>query len=118
MNDDLSRFSCQNPKCPDHGLRARGNLMVGYRYGKDKQHRMLKCLTCRYRFSERKGSLLFGSQLSEEKATSLLLDLVGRGNVHATAKVIGVNPNTAFRYSRLAREHAQQVHDEFAARSA
>jgi LacI family transcriptional regulator len=118
MNDDLSRFSCQNANCPDHGLRDRGNLTVAFRYGKDKRHRMLSCRTCRYRFSERKGSLLFGSQLTDEKAASLLQHLAGRDDIHATARRLGVNPNTAFRYSRLARQHPQQIHDELAACSA
>ena len=53
--------------CPDHGKRGLGNLTVCARYGKHKQHRLLYCRTCRYRFSERKGTPLFGSQLTEEQ---------------------------------------------------
>ena len=33
--DDLSRFCCQDPDCPDHGKRGHGNLTVCGRYGKE-----------------------------------------------------------------------------------
>jgi hypothetical protein len=31
--DDLSRFCCLNPACPDYGKRGAGNLTVPMRYG-------------------------------------------------------------------------------------
>ena len=58
--DDLARFCCQNPDCPDYGLRGRGNLRVCFYYGPGKSRRMLACRTCQDRFSERKGTALFG----------------------------------------------------------
>jgi LacI family transcriptional regulator len=61
MPEDLSRFCCQNPDCPDHGRRGAGNLTVCARYGKDQRRRMLYCRSCKARFSERKGTPLFGS---------------------------------------------------------
>ena len=100
MDEDLSRFCCQNHDCPDHGRRGLGNLTVCSRYGKHKHIRLLYCRTCRYRFSERKGTPLFGSQLSPEKAT---------------ARLVGVAPNTVVRYGRLAGDHARALHDEFVA---
>ena len=68
--DDLSRFCCQNPDCPDYGLRGHGNLRVGFRYGPAKQRRMLVCRTCQARFSERKGTALFASRLPEDQAVA------------------------------------------------
>ena len=115
MDDDLSRFCCQNEKCPDHGKRGAGNLTVCGRYGKLEQHRLLYCRTCRYRFSERKGTPLFRSKLSEDKAISLFEHLDERCGVRATARLLRVAPNTVVRYSRLAGPHAQQIHDEFVA---
>jgi hypothetical protein len=56
MQEDLSRFCCQNPDCPDHGRRGIGTLTVCARYGTDKQHRLLYCRTCKARSSERKGT--------------------------------------------------------------
>ena len=115
MPEDLSRFCCQSAKCPDHGQRGLGNLTVCGHYGKQKQFRLLYCRTCRYRFSERKGTPLFGSQLPQDKAVSLMHHLVERNGVRATARLVGVAPNTVTRYARIAGEHARQLHDEFVA---
>ncbi len=112
MDEDLSRFCCQNQGCPDHGKRAIGNLTACARYGKDKQHRLLYCRTCRYRFSERKGTPLFGSQLPPDKADSVFRHLADRNGVRATARLVGVAPNTVVRYGRLAGGHARALHDE------
>ena len=117
MQEHLSRFCCQNPECADYGHRGRGNLTVCSRYGKQKQHRLLYCRSCKARFSERKGTPLFGSQLPQDKAVSLFQHLSERTGVRATARLVGVRPNTVVRYSRLAGEHARQLHDEFVALS-
>jgi LacI family transcriptional regulator len=57
--DDLSAFCCQNPRCPDYGRRGKGNLTAAMRYGPQRR-RLLRCRTCKARFSERKGTPLFG----------------------------------------------------------
>lgn len=115
MTEDLSRFCCLNPQCPDHGRRGVGNLTVCALYGKDKRRRMLYCRTCKDRFSERKGTPLFGSQLTEEKAASILEHLAERNGVRATARLVKVNRNTVVRYARIAGEHARRLHDEVVA---
>src|SRR5918912_1259211 len=51
LMEDLDLFCCQNPDCPDYGLRSKGNLRVCFRYGKQKR-RMLACRSCQGRFSE------------------------------------------------------------------
>jgi transposase-like protein len=117
MQEDLSRFCCQNPDCPDHGQRGAGNLTVCARYGKDHRRRMLYCRTCKARFSERKGTPLFGSQLSPEQALSIFEHLAERNGVRATARLVKVNRNTVVRYSRLAGDHARQLHDDLVALS-
>jgi LacI family transcriptional regulator len=105
MTQDLSRFCCLNEQCPDHGERGVGNLTVCARYGKDKRRRMLYCRTCKARFSERKGTPLFGSQLTEGQAVSIFEHLAERTGVRATARLVKVNRNTVVRYAR-------QLHDE------
>jgi len=70
--DDLPRFCCQNSECPDYGKRGGENLSVCGHYGPNEQWRMLRCRTCKARFSERKGTPLFGSALPEEKVRSIL----------------------------------------------
>ena len=115
MSEDLSRFCCLNESCPDYGNRGAGNLTVCARYGKDKQRRMLYCRCCKARFSERKGTTLFGSQLTEEQSLSIFEHLADRTGVRATARLVKVNRNTVVRYARLAGDHARLLHDERAA---
>ena len=112
--DDLARFCCHTPDCQLYGLRGAGNLSVCGHYG-PAQHRLLYCRTCKARFSERKGTPLFGSQLTAEKALSIFEHLAERNGVRATARLVKVNPNTVVRYSRLAGAQARQLHDELVA---
>ena len=114
LTDDLARFCCQNTDCPKYGARGASNLTVCGHYG-PQHRRLLYCRCCKYRFSERKGTPLFGSQLTEEKAISIFEHLAERNGVRATARLVKVNRNTVVRYARLAGEHARQLHDEFVA---
>ncbi len=77
--DDLSRFCCQNAKCPDYGKRRVGNLSVSDRYGKNDEKRILYCRTCKGRFSERKGTPFFDARLPAAKVVSVLEHLVEDG---------------------------------------
>jgi LacI family transcriptional regulator len=115
MQEDLSRFCCQHPDCPDYGQRGQGNLTVCGHYGKTRQHRLLYCRTCKARFSQRKGTPLFRSCLPEDKAIDLIGHLADRNGVRATARRVGVTPNTVVRYGRILGEHAQRLHDELVA---
>ena len=113
--EDLTRFCCQNPDCPDYGKRGKDNLRVCFRYGLGKQRRLLACRTCQIRFSERKGTPLFDTRLSEEKAISILQHLAESCGVRKTGRLVGVNKDTVVRYSVLAGGHARQLHDELVA---
>ena len=115
MEEDLSRFCCQRPDCPDFGQRGPGNLTVCGHYGKTQQFRLLYCRTCKARFSERKGTPLYRSGLPPEKALAVVEHLADRTGVRATARLTGVNRNTVVRYSRLLGEHARGLHDELVA---
>jgi transposase-like protein len=112
--DDLRHFCCQNPDCPDYGLRDHGNLRVGFRYGKDRR-RLLVCRTCQKRFSERKGSALFGTRLPHAQALSLWEHLQEGCGVRQTARLVRVDKDTVVRYALKAGSHAQQTHDEVVA---
>jgi len=37
MPEDLSRFCCLNPDCPEYGKRGGGSIAVRARYGPDKR---------------------------------------------------------------------------------
>jgi len=110
--DDLSRFCCQNPECLDYGKRGGENLSVCDHYGPNNERRMLRCRTCKARFSERKGTPLFGTTLPEEKAVSILEHVAEGCGVRKTGRLVGVHRDTVMRYSRLAGDHARELHDE------
>ena len=112
--DDLSRFCCQNAACPDYGLRGQDNLRVCFRYGPHRR-RMLACRTCQQRFSERKGTALFGSRLPVAKALAVFEHLGEGCGVRQTARLVRVDKDTVVRYARHAGTHAQQLHDELVA---
>ena len=113
--DDLSRFCCQNPLCPDYGKRGLGNLTVRMRYGPNKQRRLLYCKTCKARFSERKGTPLFDARLREDKVIGVLQHIAEGCGVRKTGRLVGVNKDTVVRYSLRAGAHAQQLHHELLA---
>jgi len=113
--DDLSRFCCLNSSCPDHGKRGAENLTVTFRYGPNKSRRMLRCRTCKDRFSERKGTSLFDCRLPPEKAVSVLEHIAEGCGVRQTGRLCQVNRNTVGRLSRLAGTHASDLHEELVA---
>src|SRR6266481_2495934 len=112
--DDLGQFCCQNNECPDYGQRGQGNLSVAARYG-PQQRRLLYCKTCKARFSERKGTPLFDARLPEDKVVSVLEHIAEGCGVRQTGRLCKVNKNTVLRYSLLAGDHAQDLHDELVA---
>ena len=112
--DDLSRFCCLNPDCPDHARRDAGNLSVCMRYGRDRQHRLLYCRTCKTRFSERKGTPLFGARLPQDKLLSALAHIADGCGVRQPARLAGVGKNAVSRLCLLAGQHARQLHDALA----
>jgi transposase-like protein len=113
--DDLSRFCCLNSDCPEHGKRGAGNLTVTHRYGPEKARRMLRCRACKARFSERKGTPLFGSHLPAETAVAVMNHLAEGVGVRKTGRLIGVHRGTVARYGRKAGGHAEALHDELVA---
>ena len=110
-DDDLSRFCCLNTDCPDHGKRGAGNLTVPMRYGPHRR-RLLRCKTCKARFSERKGTPLFDTRLPPEQALAVLRHLADGCGARQTGRLVGVGKNTVIRYGPLAGGHARQLHDE------
>ena len=113
--DDLCRFCCQNAACPLAGQRGQGNLTVCARYGINQQHRLLYCRTCKYRFSERKNTPLFGSRLPRDQLLAVLKHLADGCGVRQTARLTGVDKDTVGRLARAAGCHAQRLHDELVA---
>jgi LacI family transcriptional regulator len=113
--DDLSRFCCHNCDCPDHGKRGGENLSVCDHYGKNRRLRMLYCRTCKARFSERKGTPLFGCKLPDERAQAVLAHVAEGCGVRSTSRLVGVHRDTVTRLTRLSGEHARALHEELVA---
>lgn len=113
--DDLAKFCCQELECADFGKRGIGNLSVCNRYGPNKTRRMLRCSSCKARFSERKGTPLFRAQLAEEVIVSVLNHINEGCGIRKTGRLVGVNKDTVIRYSVLAGKHAKELHDELVA---
>lgn len=110
--DDLSSFCCLNPACTDLGKRGHGNLTVTARYGPAKSRRMLRCRTCKARFSERKGTPLFDARLPPDKVNDVLGHVAEGIGTRKTARLTGVHKDTVTRYTRLAGDHAETLHEE------
>ena len=115
--DDLARFCCLNSQCPDHGVRGGKNLSVCGHYGKDDSIRFLRCRSCGDRFSERKGTPLFHSHLTREKAAAVLEHIAEGCGVRQTERLVGVHRDTVTRDTRKAGDHAPAAHDELVALS-
>ena len=113
--DDLSRFCCLNIDCPDHGKRGAGNLTVTGRYGPGKARRMLRCRSCKARFSERKGTVLEQARLPDEKVHAVLDHIREGCGTRATSRLVKVDKNTVTRYIAKAGAHAKPLHRELVA---
>ena len=111
----LEVFCCQNPNCPDGGLRGKENLRWHGYSGHKRKIRGLFCKTCKKYFSERKGTVLEHSRLEEDKAISLLEHLREGCGIRSTGRLVNVTPNTVLRYARRAGKHGHAVHDELVA---
>jgi len=113
--DDLSRFCCLNSGCPDHGQRGAGNRTVTSRYGPEKSRRMLRCRTCKARFSERQGTPLFDTRRPAAKALAVFRHLADGCGARQTGRLVGVDKDTVVRYGLRAGGHAENLHDELVA---
>jgi LacI family transcriptional regulator len=76
---------------------------------------LLYCKTCKARFSERKGTPLFDTRLSDDKAIAVLHHLAEGCGVRQTSRLLGVSKDTVVRYGLRAGQHTQQLHDELVA---
>ena len=112
--DDLHKFFCPNKKCSQYGIRGAENIRVKDTYG-PHHTRLLQCRVCKQRFSERRGTIFFDSRLPPDTVVSLVEHVVEGNGVRKTSRLVKVDPNTVSRYTKLAGEHAEQLHDELVA---
>jgi transposase-like protein len=111
----IEHLCCQYSDCPQAGVRAGGNLYFRGWSGKTRRIRLVYCRTCKRSFSERKGTVLEHSRLSDEKALAILIHLREGCGTRATGRLVEVDKNTVTRYLAMAGSHAEARHDEVVA---
>lgn len=108
---DLDTLACVNAECPDFRQAGQGNLGIRKVYGRDAI-RWLRCRTCGEEFSERRGTALFNTKVSEAKAVEVIDHLTDGCGVKSTARLTRVCKATVVRLLRVSGRHAERVHDQ------
>ena len=108
---DLDTLSCVNVECQHFGRPKQGNLVIRKRYGQDRL-RLLRCRSCREEFSERRGTALFNTKVSEAKATEIIDHLDEGCRVRSTARLTKAAKETVARLLKVSGRHAQRFHDQ------
>jgi len=111
---DLAKFCCPNKNCFQFGIRGAQNISVRDTYGPNNT-RLLWCRTCDERFSERRGTIFFDSRLPEDKVLSIIEHVNEGCGMRKTGRLLNVTPNTVCRYTKMAGEHSEKLHDELVA---
>jgi len=98
-------------KCKYFQVTKPGNLRVRKIYGKD-QIRFLRCNHCSYEFSERRGSALFNTKISEEKAADVI-DHIRQGcGFRATVSLCDVSKEAVSRLMIKTGDSSARLHDK------
>lgn len=108
---DLDTLACVNPACQQFRLTGQGNLTVRKVYDQD-YIRLLRCRTCGEEFSERRGTALFNTKITETKAEDVIEHLGEGGGGRATARLSKAAKDTVARLLRMAGRHAERFHDQ------
>jgi len=85
------------------------NLLIRKTYGQDAI-RYLRCRSCQSEFSERKGSALWNSKVSEEKAEAVAAHLAEGCSQAATTRLVKVDPSVVRRLNQRLGRHGQVFH--------
>jgi len=109
--DDLKNFCCQHKHCPKYGIRGEGNITVRARYGQNDT-RLLWCQHCKEKFSENTGTIFFNSRLPKDQVVSIMEHVAEGNGMRKTGRLTKVCSRTVSRYTNMAGEHAEQLHDE------
>ena len=110
VNLPLSFFACPNSACADFNRFDADNLSVAEWMGKDKAIRRLYCKTCGTRFSERQGSLMQCTKLSQADVVRIIKCLGHGCSVEATADICEVDARTVQRLLEKAGKRAADFH--------
>lgn len=107
----VEQICCVNEQCPDKGLYAKGNLSV--RKGKGSARwRILRCSACKSEFSERKGTALWGTRMTPEKASAIAEHLQEGCGIRKTARLVKVSTDGVTAMAVRLGLHAKRFHDQ------
>ena len=108
---DLSTLACVNSECQLYHQSGQGNLVIRKVYGRD-HIRLLRCGSCQDEFSERRGTALFNTKLSEAKAIDVIDHLDEGCSVRSTSRLTKVAKQTVARLLKASGRHAERFHDQ------
>ncbi len=108
---DLTTLACVNSECQHYGQSGQNNLVIRKVYGRDRI-RFLRCGSCQDEFSERRGTALFNTKLSESKAIDIIDHLDEGCSVRSTSRLTRVAKETVARLLKVSGRHAQRFHDQ------
>lgn len=89
-------FSCPNADCLDHGKRGQGNIVIQSKYGKG-QAKLLKCKTCKSRFSERRAGFAYGLHTGDGKIKEVIEYLLQGMSYREAASAADLDKDTVQR---------------------
>lgn len=107
----IESLACVESECDWYGQVGQGNLTVRKVYGQD-QIRYLRCICCGSEFSERKGTALWNTKISEARAVSVAEHLAEGCSQASTARLTRVDISVVKRLNRVIGRHGKQVHQE------
>ena len=107
----IESLACVESDCDLYGQAGQGNLTVRKVYGKDSI-RYLRCTCCGREFSERKGSALWNTKVSEAKAVSVAEHLSEGCSQESTARLVNVDISVVQRLNGVIGKHGRLFHEE------
>ena len=107
-----TQFSCPNPHCARFNRRGEGNIAHRSWPGMHQHIERLRCTACDREFSEREGTLMARSKLSEDTVERLLQCQRWGVCDEGTADICAVDLKTVYRFQRVAPQRAQTYHQQ------
>ena len=105
---DITQSYCPNKECKDYGIKGHGNIVCYDTYGKQNT-KLLRCRTCKTRFSERRNTVFFGFHLDEAHIEKVVRCMAEGNSIRATARIMGIDKDTVYRIFERASAHCQKV---------
>lgn len=107
----LEQLCCVNEGCSEAGVYGAGNLSVCSSKGSGRW-RILRCGSCKSEFSERKGTAMWGSRMTEQTAIAIAQHLQEGCGIRKTARLVGVSKDGVSAMALRLGLHARRFHDQ------